>query len=91
MLHHKKILRLWSMFSSRTKLEAHLKLTKANRLRNTAPKACKNVKWVFQSLRITGCTNPCNTVSQACQTQTTSRAENATKTDKRAAKLLKKS
>ncbi len=30
-------------------------------------------------------------VTQACQTQTTSRAANATKTDKRAAKVFKKS
>jgi hypothetical protein len=32
-----------------------------------------------------------NTLNQACQTQTTLRATNATKTDKRAAKVLKKS
>jgi hypothetical protein len=32
-----------------------------------------------------------NHLNQACQTQTTSQAANATKTDKRAAKVLKKS
>jgi len=36
-------------------------------------------------------TNSLSAVDQACQTQTTSRAANAAKTDKRATKLLKKS